>query len=247
MATTPNPKKPPVTAKKPTDFDDDFVSPAIVQKFKDKFYNIYPRDTDRLSEEALNWFRGRVIKDIKVKQSSILEAQTYGRKTGTEKGQLIGKLYFYEYAAESAGDEEHGIYDRFPLCFFFNAGKNKQGKFMLWGLNLHYLAPKERMILLMNLLQTRSSKVTRPGMRLKLSWDIIKAVSKHNLYEKAVHSYRVDRLKSRLVEIPATDWSIVVFLQLQKWNAIDPNNQLGQSDYRKATQRRTREHVKRNK
>ena len=234
--------------KKPTDFNDEtFVSPAVVQRFKEKFWKVYPRDADRLSEESLNWFRTRVVKDIKVKQSSILDTNLYGKKSGTEKNQLVGKLYFYEYAAEMAGDSEHGIYDRYPLCFFFNAGKSKSGKTMLWGLNLHYLAPKERMILLMNLLQLRSSKATRPGMRLKLSWDMIKAVSKHNLYDKAVHSYRVDRIQSRLIEIPAVDWSVVVFLQLQKWTAIDPNNQLYPSDYRNITRKRTRDHMRKNK
>lgn len=240
------PKQPP--AKKPipksTDFDDTtFVSPEVVQRFKEKFWRVYPRDADRLSEESINWFRARVIKDIKVKQTALLDNSIYSRKSGTENKQLVGKLYFYEYEAKDPGDPDLNIYDQYPLCFFFSSSRSNDGKTLLHGLNLHYLAPKERMILLLELLTLRSSKVTRPQMRLKLSWDMIKAVSKHALYEKAVHTYRVDRLQSRLVEIPANDWSIVVFLQLQRWQHMK-NDGLQQSDYRKATQRRSKDHMK---
>lgn len=243
MATKP-PKKPPIKAAKPAFDDDGFVSPAIVQKYKDKFFTVYSRDVDRFSDESLNWFRQRVIKDIRVKQSSILDAAEYGKKSGTQGNQLIGKLYFFEYEAEMAGDPEHGIYDQFPLIFIFGSSKNKQGKTVLHGLNLHYLAPKERMVLLQELLTLRSSKTVRPGMRLKLSWQMIKAVSKHKLYEKAVHSYRIDRMQSRLIEVPAVDWSVVVFLQLQKWQHIKGEG-FTPSEYRTITRRRTREHMKR--
>lgn len=241
-------KAPPVkkvSPQKQTDFDDStYVSPLVVQRFKEKFWKVYPRDADRLSDESLNWFRSRVIKDIKVKQSALLNSSVYSKKSGTENKQLIGKLYFYEYKAVVAGDSDNDIYDQYPLCFFFSSSKTKDDKTLLHGLNIHYLAPKERMILLQGLLTLRSSKTTRPGMRLKLSWEVIKSVSKHALYEKAVHSYRVDRLMSRLVEVPANDWSVVVFLQLQKWKAINDANQLYPSDYRKKTQKRTRDHMK---
>lgn len=245
MATKP-PKKPTTSTTKPPFDDEGFVSPAIVDKYKQKFFAVYPRDADRFSDESLNWFRLRVIKDIRVKQSTILDATEYTRKAGTQGNQLIGKLYFFEYEAEMAGDPEHGIYDQFPLIFIFGSSRNKAGKTVLHGLNLHYLAPKERMVLLQELLTLRSSKTVRPGMRLKLSWQMIKAVSKHKLYEKAVHSYRIDRMQSRLVEVPAVDWSVVVFLQLQKWQHITGEG-FTPSEYRTITRKRTREHMKRHK
>ena len=219
-------KKPPVGKQAPTPkrtvkpVDEDAVAPSVVESYIKKFKTVGPSDKDRLSTEAIDWFRKIVPKRNKLNQNAFLAGAEYNKKSGTEKTQLLGKLYLYQYAAENAGDAELGIYDQYPLVFFFNSTRTKDGKFLLWGLNLHYLPPRERMYLLLALLKQRSTKETRPGMRLRLSWRIIKAITKSSLYEPAVHAYRVDRVVTRLTEIPATDWSIVVFLQLAKWSPV---------------------------
>jgi len=206
--------------KSPMAFDDEsYVSPEIVQRFKEKFWRVHPRDADRLSRDAVDWFRKRVSKDLSIKADRLIRAPEYKKKTGTENRQLLGKMYLYAYEAVSPGDAEHDVYDAYPLVFFFSA-RNIKGKLVLYGLNMHYLTPRNRMLLFMKLLQLRSSKETRPGMRLKLTWQLIKSIASHALFEPAVHAYRVDRLRSRLLEVPAQDWSVVVFLQLQKWVAL---------------------------
>lgn len=214
----------PVKKKSPLAFDDaSFVSPEMVQRFKEKFWNVHPRDADRLTKESMEWFRNTVIKKVNVKAEKLIMSPEYRKKMGTENHQLIGKMYLYAYKAENAGDAGAGVYDKFPLVFFFNAQKNKQGKTVLYGINLHYAPPRIRMALLLKLLTLRSSKETRPGMRLKMTWSILKALSNSTVLGHLVHAYRVDRLESRLVEIPAQDWSVVVFLQLAKWTNVAHN------------------------
>lgn len=104
----------------------------------------------------------------------------------------------------------------FPMVFFFNSAR-KNGKIVLYGLNTHYLMPKQRQLLLEALLKIRSSKRLTPNTRIKMTWDIIKAVVDSPIYEKAVHAYRADRFITPLSEIPATDWPVAVFLNLQKF------------------------------
>lgn len=225
MATKPTPKS-------PLAFNDEsFVSPEVVQKFKEKFWAVHPRDTDRLTKDSMDWFRATVIKNIGVRADKLIASHEYRKKMGTENRQLIGKMYLYQYKAENAGDAEAGVYDKFPLVFFFNAQKNKQGKMVLYGLNLHYAPPRIRMALLLKLLTLRSSKETRPGMRLKMTWSILKAIANNAVLGHLVHAYRVDRVQSRLVEIPAQDWSVVVFMQLAKWTNV-AHNTVHQTNHR---------------
>lgn len=221
--------------------DDDLISPDIVQKYKERFKRINGADADRYTKEALTWFRQRITKD-RANQRRILDAREYWKKTGTERNQIIGKMYFFQYEAEQAGDAELGIYDEFPLVFIFNTSRSKQGKQLIHAINLHYIIPAERQVLLHELLKIRSSKRMRRNTRIKLTWDVIKAVSTAPIYERMVHTYRVDRMKSRLIEIPAQDWGIVVFLQLQRWVSLSSTPK-SQSYYRRSMTTRGRRRI----
>lgn len=226
-------------------FEEDEVSPDIVQRYKDKFQRVHPAEADRYSLEALNWFRLRVSKDLNVKQTQLLQQEIYNKKTGTENNQLIGKMYFFKYAAQTAGDEDDEVFDGFPMVFFFNAVRSKEGKMILYGLNIHYLSPKERMLFFWELLKLKSNKRFRKQTKLKMSWDLIKSVAKTALYEKAVHCYRVDRIQSRLIEIPAYDWGVAVFLRLERWVPVKAEHSRAQSDHRKKINAASKEHQKR--
>lgn len=240
-------KKQPPAKQPPKPPHDDIVSPEVVQKYKDKFQNLKGSDADRFSAEAMNWFRTVIGKDGgRSKSKAMLAQNVYGRKSGTANTQLIGKMYFYHYKAENPGDDELNVYDEFPLVFIFSSQRTKDNNVVLYGLNLHYLTLKERQILLMELLKVKSSTRIRPNTRLKLSWDIIKAVATSRYYERAVHAYRIDRMQSRMIEVPAVDWSVAVFLSLQNWIHMERDG-LSQSDYRKKIQDRARAHTRRMK
>lgn len=222
--------------------DESDVSPELVQRYKDKFYKVHPRDANRYTKEAIDWFRVRVSKDLNVKASQLLNATEY-KKENAEKGHLlIGRLYLFKYEAETAGDAELDVYDQYPLIFLFNSSKSKEGKLLLHGLNVHYLTPRERMMLFIELLKLKSSKRFNARTKLKLQWNLIKSVVKSELYTRAVHAYRVDRIHSRMQQIAATDWEIVVFLQLQNWLKPKTNAKTTASNIRKQIRKQAQRH-----
>lgn len=195
---------------------DDELNPDIIQNFVNRFYKSHPNDIEKYGIEAIRWYQRQVSKQLSVKPSQLLNQKVYKKRSGAEAG-LIGKLYFFQYDAEQAGDPETGLFDQFPMVFIFNAVRNKDGQMVLYGLNMHYLAPAERAVLYIELLKLKTSKKFTPRSRLRAEWNLIKAVTKSSLAERAVHAYRVDRLMSRLIEIPAPAWQIAVFLRLEKW------------------------------
>jgi hypothetical protein len=215
---------------------EEVLSPNIIQRYKDKFTNLTSMKVNLFSDEAITWFRTRISKDSRPNQNTLLNS-SYKKKKASGSPSLIGKLYFYHYKAEMAGDPITGTYDAYPMVFFFNSKKDLAGNTILYGLNVHYLSPKEKQILFLEILKVRSTKNITERTRSKITWDIIKSVVSSSIYEKAVHAYRVDRFKSPMVEIPPTDWSIAVFLKLEKFVRVD-GEKVYQSAVKKSLRKR---------
>lgn len=219
--------------------DPDFVKPAIIQSYIDKFQKASDGKFERHTAHSLDWFRKRISKDLnKNRHSMITQAGDYKKRTGKENKTLVGRLLYFEYLAEEAGDKELQVYDQFPMVFIFNTSLSNDGKKLLHALNMHYLLPKERAIVYLKLLKLRNKKSWSYATKLKLSWVFIKSLLSHRIYEKAVHTYRVDRMQSKLIEIYPEDWEIAVFLRLEKWVSVDAKS-VKQADIRTAHRKRT--------
>lgn len=214
-----------------------YLKPDIVQFYINKFKNLNHMDELNLSKESLEWFRKHVSKQMNVKPSRMFESQ-YKRKSKTAKTSVIGRMYFFHYAAQDPGDKKTGLYDEFPLIFIFNSIRTEDGHQRLYGLNMHYFPPAVRKQFFLQLLKLRTDETLTPKSRLRLTWLKIKAVCNSRFYKRAVHAYRSDRiLSTSLLEIPPEDWQVVVFLQLQHWkmapNAGKDKKTGSQSHYRK--------------
>lgn len=218
--------------------DKDLQAPNLIERYWDKFFRAHPADFERHGKEAADWFRARISKDLKVDARKMIKEDSDYRKLANVDRTMIGKLYLFEYDAKSAGDDENGVYDRFPTVFFFNVSKTKDGHTLIHGINMHYLTPKQRALVYMGLMKLKTSKQWSPKVKLRLQWELIKQVTSSALAEKAVHAYRLDRFVTRVMEIPANDWIICVFLRTERWIHIDPKEQMAQSDLRRKVNNR---------
>jgi hypothetical protein len=221
--------------------DDDYIKPEIIQSFINKFNKATAGTIARHTKESLNWFRARVSKDLRFNRQRFLKnGGDYVKRKGNEGRTLIGRLYFFEYEAVEAGDKENGVYDKYPMVFVFNTSTSALGHKLVHALNMHYLQPRERAIVYLKLMKVRNKKGWSNATKLKISWDIIKALVDHKLYEKAVHSYRVDRIQSKLLEIHSEDWEIATFLRMEQFIKIEDGSMANQQDIRKAHREKSR-------
>jgi hypothetical protein len=210
--------------------------PDLVKSYLDKF-NAAARSNAALqmhTAESLAWFQKRVSKDMRHSRYSLI--RDYGdfkRRTGKENKTLVGRLYYFQYEAEEAGDKDNMVYDAFPMVYIFGTSISSDGKKLIHALNTHYLLPKERAFLYLKLLKIRNKKNWTDSTKLKISWEIIKQLVAHRIYAKSVHTYRVDRIQSKLIEIKPEYWEIATFLRLEKWIHVD-GNAIHQKDIRAA-------------
>lgn len=164
----------------------------------------------RNTANSLNWFRNIVSKNWRdIRTARMFRDRTLWKSPVECQ---VGKAYFYEYKAETVD-----FYDKYPLAFVINKYESK-GHQYITALNMHWLPPALRMATFTAMLKLRTEKRYRTNTRLKLEWSVLKKMSEHQAFAHCVKSYRVDRFKSVMVEIPSASWELVLFLPLQRWS-----------------------------
>lgn len=191
-------------------------SPDLVRRYIRKFREANGPTAQRHTKESALWFQKRVSKDFNVRaqRKQLMETQAY-RHRGASAIE-IGRMYLFHYDAIDEGGKLP-YWDMFPLTFFFNKSVSKAGKNLLHGLNMHYLPPRLRHILFLELLKLKTSKGYTPRTRLRMQYEAIKAASQTGLFEPCIKTYRVDHIMSQLTEVNPNDWEVVVHLNIDQW------------------------------
>ena len=155
---------------------------------------------------AGDWFKE------KVKQASAsarMRAVTPNQllKRQPEDDIMLGKMFFYKYEAKFA--KKLPYWDMYPLVFPF---ERTPGGF--YGLNLHYIPPRERAVLMDSLNQYASNKKYDKTTRLELTYNLLK---KFGRAVPCVKRYLGDQVKSQTVRIDADEWEIAIFLPVERF------------------------------
>jgi len=161
---------------------------------------IQPRTAD-----ARAWLRSKV-KDLNVSPRSLTRSERANYTDAT----IVGKMYFFFYDPKTK--ERMTYFDKFPLVI---PVEEKRDGFI--GLNLHYIHPKHRIALLDKMSEAASDSNYDENTKLKISYPYL--VSAARLYESTpcVKRYLYSNIKSRFLEIKASDWDIAVMLPVESF------------------------------
>lgn len=150
---------------------------------------------------ARAWIRSKV-KDLSSK-TALMKAQERLR-TNT----IIGKMYFFYYDPKTKDSLPY--YDRFPLVIPI-----EQYSDGFLGLNLHYIHPKQRIILLDKLSDTLSNSRFDERTKLRVNYQFLKAASTAFEAMPCIKRYLFTNIDSRFLEISANEWDIAVMLPME--------------------------------
>lgn len=157
----------------------------------------------KLADQSNAWYRKEIGQLNKIKfnpRSFILGGDNYKRVE-------IGKMYLYRYAPKYMDTLE--IWDEYPLVLPFTPTENG-----FIGINFHYLPYKHRAWLLDRLLKTASLK----NDRLRVSWQILNAVSRVNVGEMATHRYIASHITTPLRVVRIEDYGSAIMLPIAKFH-----------------------------
>ncbi len=136
----------------------------------------------------------------------------------------IGKMYFYFYDPKTKDSLEY--YDRFPLVIPI-----EQYRDGFLGLNLHYIHPKQRIILLDKLSETASNNNFDAKTKLKLNYSYLANASRVFEATPCIKRYLYSHIQSRFLEITADEWDIAVLLPVESF--VGASNSKVYADSRK--------------
>lgn len=170
------------------------------------------RITESLAKEGLrprtnasrDWLRSKV-KELKPSPQRLMNDRERLRDSS-----IIGKMYFYFYDPKTKDKMKY--YDRFPLVIPI---ENYKDGFL--GLNLHYIHPRQRIILLDKLSATASNKSFDERTKLKISYAYLAAASKAFEATPCIKRYLFNHIESRFLEITANEWDIAVMLPVESF------------------------------
>ena len=182
------------------------VEESYLDKLKDA---IKTNQVTAKARTAGNWFRS-IVNRTKGKFSSETPQKILSRTEQLESKSVLGKMYFYSY------DPKHKAtlpwYDTFPLVFpieRYNDG--------FLGLNFHYLAPKDRAILMDQLKAFANNKAYDETTKLKLTYNMLKGFTKIKRAKPTVHRYLTSKVKSKYVLVNADEWEVALFLPVERF------------------------------
>ena len=155
---------------------------------------------------AGDWFREKVKQaGASAKMKAVTPNQLLRRQP--DDNILLGKMFFYKYDPKFA--KKLPYWDMYPLVFPF---ERAPGGF--YGLNLHYIPPRDRAVLMDNLNQYASNNKYDKTTRLELSYRLLK---RYGRAVPCVIRYLGDRIVSQTVRIDADEWEIAIFLPVERF------------------------------
>ena len=155
----------------------------------------------KTGDEPFTWYRNR-IKELGT--PSVPELLRSGKLNKTPHPK---HLNMFVYAPKFA--KKLPYYDTFPLVMYL---KPAEGGF--YGINLHYLPPTERAVLMDQLNRYASNEKYDKTTSLRLSYNILKRFGRA---VPCVKRYLGDRVTSETVRIDADEWEIAIFLPVERF------------------------------
>jgi hypothetical protein len=178
------------------------VFTKILQKGADQ--GLIPART----QEARDWFRTAALKTrgLDVRPNRVIQQSAEQTRSKTR----VGGMFLFQYDPKTKADLPY--YDSFPLIFPIEPA---EGGFL--GINLHYLPLRQRAILMDALFDLANNESYDNTTRLRLSYNILKRASRFRLFEPCLKRYLYSNVESRLIQIPADQWDIALFLPLERF------------------------------
>ncbi len=172
-------------------------------------------------KKASEWFKQK-IRDLH------LQTIPHGVGLTTTTVPLPGHMFLYHYDAKFK--DELPYWDTYPLVLPFNVKSDR-----FWGLNLHYLPPEYRLMLLGALNKLVVDSKISNQKRMEMSWHILSESTRLNYIKPCVHQYLLtgNHVKSKLLLIDSEEWYNAVLLPLEAFKGKNKDGKFVNVDKRR--------------
>lgn len=156
------------------------------------------------TQQARNWLRSK-IGELNPTPATLLKDRERLRNT-----QFVGGMFFFYYDPKTKDSLPY--YDRFPLVI--PVERYPDG---FLGLNLHYIHPKQRIILLDKLSSFKNNTKYDETTKLRLTYKMLSAATRTFEATPCIKRYLANHVDSRFVEITSDEWDIAAMLPVERF------------------------------
>lgn len=199
----------------------EYDAPELIKRYIRKYRLNFGPEAKRNIRRSHLWFMERVSKDANLTPNHMMKAFAESKKPVQGVRYIVGRMFYFKY--DALHKDSLPYWDMYPLVFFFNFVKGDGVKFgekgvtYLFGLNLHYLPPRLRLLVFEDIIKLRNEKAYRSKTRLRLTWAALKKFANHKLYQHCVKVYRADHFRSQMYEIEPQYWEVVLFMRTARF------------------------------
>jgi hypothetical protein len=161
---------------------------------------------------ARDWFREQAQKSV-ITPTKLMTEDRADLQPGLN-GNSIGRLFLFRYDAKLK--KELPYWDQFPVVFPFAFDDTG-----FLGINLHYLPPKYRAVLMDALYSIVNNQKYDKTTKLNISYRILKTYSKFKYARPCIKKYLWDHVRSQYLHVPAVGWDLALFMPLQRFQKAD--------------------------
>jgi hypothetical protein len=122
---------------------------------------------------------------------------------------FVGKMYFFHYDAKHKTTLP--VWDKFPLVIPMETYDDG-----FLGLNLHYLDPYSRLVLLDRLHDFINNDKYDDTTKFRLSYDLLSKSRRYRLINECVKRYLFSHIQSSMIYIEPDNWETAIFLPTEK-------------------------------
>ena len=163
-------------------------------------------------QTARKWFTQQAQR-LNIRPRTIMS----GEKENLTNKIKIGFLYMFFYKPKTRNKLEY--FDNYPLVIPMLLERNGFN-----GLNLHYIEPKYRLILMENLKPMLLNENISERQRLKLSYRILQRSSRYKYYKPCMKRYLYSNCKSLFLKINSEDWETALMLPTERFIKSNKKN-----------------------
>ena len=170
-----------------------------------------PETIQSLSMDSLDWFRQNV-RDIRRTPENI-QKQNQNFVTRIELGRM--HMFFYRPKTEA----KLPYWDNFPVTICI---KRYATGFL--GLNLHYIAPRYRILLLDAMYEFLMENDDKPeDTRFRVIYQMVKSMSKLRWARPCLKQYQYNYIDSRICQVMPEHFDLVAMLTTQRFQKANAN------------------------
>jgi len=187
-----------------------FTKPSIFDTFQEIRENT--NLTSQTTFSYYKWFKDTINKNVdnsEINQLRQLIITDPSRRSANRY--FLGKLYFFFYN-QPEYESTLPFYDTFPLLLLMRRTKNH-----IFGVNLHYIPPKRRLSMFIELLKYTTDSQLRQGTRIILPYEKMKRDKRWRIFKSCFRQYKINRIQGNVINISAPDWPIAVNLPVERF------------------------------